>query len=110
MTVLALSGPAGAAPSATSNPKVPALVADRVGKIRDALAAAGSPGAARLTPAQVRELTAGLLTITANGGIDLQVHATGPVGADQRRTLAGLGATILGSSADFAPVAGADLP
>ena len=104
VAVLAMTGPANADRSA-ARAKVPALVADRVAKIREARA-----GSARLSPDQVRGLTAGLLTITPDGGMDLVLHATGPVRADHLRQLSGLGVTVRGSSADFAAVPGAGLP
>ncbi|MEN3304064.1 MAG: hypothetical protein V7603_266 [Micromonosporaceae bacterium] len=108
--VLAAAAPANAGPSPRPHPKVPALIADRVAKIRDGIATRRASRAGDLSGAQVRALTGGMLTVTPSGGIDLQLHATGPVGADQRRALTELGVTVLGSSADFAPVPGADLP
>jgi hypothetical protein len=102
LVTIAAAAPAGAAPAPHPHAKVPSLVADRVAKVREAMGARRA-----LRP---DELGAGMLTITPSGGIDLQLHAIGPVGADQRRALSGLGVTVLGSSADFAPVPGADLP
>ncbi|OLB79804.1 MAG: hypothetical protein AUI14_09160 [Actinobacteria bacterium 13_2_20CM_2_71_6] len=89
---------------------MPALVADRVAKIREMVGSGHALRAAALSPQQRDGLTAGMLAITPSGGIDLQLHATGPVSANQRQALTALGATVLGSSADFAPVPGADLP
>jgi len=110
LVLIVTAAPAGADPGSRPHPKVAALVADRVAKIRDGIAAHRALRAGDLSGEQVRALTSGLLTITPSGGIDLQLHATGPVGAAQRQALTGLGATVLGSSADFAAVPGADLP
>src|SRR5262249_59652509 len=52
----------------------------------------------------------GALPVRADGGIDLQLHGLGRVGAAQAGQLRALGATVLGSSADFAAVPGAALP
>src|SRR5690349_1143331 len=109
VAVFAAGGPVAAAPAKADNAKVPALVADRVAKIRDALGANTSLRGG-LSATQSRQLTAGLLTITPAGAIDLELHATGPVTAAQRQALTALGVTVLNSSADFTPVVGAELP
>jgi hypothetical protein len=109
--VLTTAAPAAAAPDGAAAAKVPALVADRVAKVRNAMASTRAAArAAQLSADQLRGLTGGMLAITPTGGIDLQLHAVGAVGADQRRALADLGATVLASSSDFARVPGADLP
>ena len=110
---LAAAGPATAAPTATATAaaagtsKVPSLVRTQVAKIRQAMS---QHGATTLSAQQARTLSAGFLPVRADGAIDLQLHALGPVGAAQAQQLRGLGATVLGSSADFAEVSGLTLP
>jgi hypothetical protein len=111
---LAAAGTATAAPTTTAAAKpaaaskVPSLVHAQVAKIRQAMSQRGS-GA--LSAQQVRTLGAGFLPTRTDGGIDLQLHALGPkVGTAQTDQLRALGATVLGSSADFATVAGAAMP
>jgi len=116
VAVPALTGPAVAAPGhadpaaarAPGPTKIPSLVRERMAKIRAALATGGSAGT--LSARQRTELTGGALDIRPDGGIDLQLHAFGPVGAAQAVQLRDLGATVLSSSAGFAVVAGAELP
>src|SRR5207248_1480261 len=55
-------------------------------------------------------LSDSVLDVNTAGGIGVQVHALGPVGTAEADQLRALGATINTSSADFAPVPGADLP
>ena len=109
---LAAAGTATAAPTTaatagtgTGASKVPSLVRSQVAKIRQAVGAAGT-----LSARQARALSGGFLPVRTDGGIDLQLHALGPVGAAQAAQLRGLGATVMASSADFARVPGVALP
>ena len=112
---LAAAGTATAAPTATAPravaapgaSRVPSLVRDQVAKIRQELS---RHGATALSAQQARALSGGFLPVRTDGGIDLQLHALGPVGAAQAAQLRSLGATVLGSSADFAAVPGAAMP
>ena len=111
---LALTGTAHAAPasapSASTPSKVPSLVRAQIARVGQAMATAKTAGATRLSTQQARTLGAGFLPVRTDGAIDLELHATGPVGAAQADQLKALGATVLGSSADFAKVPGVALP
>src|SRR5262249_36025727 len=102
--VAALSvGSAVAAPAAPS--KVPSLLRQQADKVGQTMRA--QPGLAK---AQGEALSQNSLSISSAGGIGVQVHALHPVGSAEESALRGLGATVLTSSASFAPVAGAELP
>lgn len=101
----AAPGPAPTAASAAAASKVPWLIRERAAR---ATAAAASTG--RLSTAAVADLSDGVLGVHPDGGFDLVVHATGPVGKTESAQLAALGATVKSSSADFAAVPGATLP
>src|SRR5437763_7823930 len=83
---LAAAGTATAAPTATAPravaapgaSRVPSLVRDQVAKIRQELS---RHGATALSAQQARALSGGFLPVRTDGGIDLQLHALGPVGA-----------------------------
>jgi hypothetical protein len=112
--MLAAAGTAAAAPASTTAAaagagasKVPSLVRSQITKIRQAM---GQRGATTLSARQASALSGGFLPVRTDGGIDLQLHALGPVGAAQAAQLRALGATVLASSADFARVPGVALP
>lgn len=86
--------------------KVPALLRERAARIGATVRAKG----AGLSAAQVDRLSAGVLGVDAGGGIDVLVHGAAPATTEQTGQLAKLGARVLLNSADFATVAGADLP
>ncbi len=102
----AVAGTTTAGPAAAAS-KVPSLLRTEVAGIRQAMSQRGTN---TLSAQQAAALSGGFLRIRADGGIDVQVHALGPVGAAQAQQLRRLGATVLASSADFAPVAGVALP
>ncbi|QNE19210.1 S8 family serine peptidase [Kribbella qitaiheensis] len=104
---------------------VPAVV---VTAVQPALAAPGAE-AAKNTPSKVPTLLrdsakvaaaaakskqsspmAKSLGVDAGGRIGVQLYAASPVTAQQEASLASLGVSVLKNSADFKPVAGADLP
>jgi Subtilase family len=106
---MATAMPAHAAPASrpAAPSKVPSLVRSQVAAMKAALGA--RPGA-RLNAQQQQQLSHGMLGVRADGGIDLQVHAVGVVGAAQSDQLRALGASVLSSSAEFSAVAGVALP
>jgi hypothetical protein len=111
---LAVAGTATAATTTAASPaapsgasRVPALVRDQIARISQAMSRYGG-GA--LSAEQAAQLSGGFLPVRTDGGIDLQLHARGPVGAAQAAQLRGLGAAVIQSSADFTPVPGASLP
>jgi hypothetical protein len=89
---------------------VPSLVRAEVARVRQAMTAARAAGATRLSAAQARSLAGNFLPQRTDGAIDLELHATGAVGAAQAQQLRALGVTVLSSSADFAAVPGVALP
>jgi hypothetical protein len=118
---LAMTGTANAAPGTAAGPsapaatahaasKVPSLVRAQAARVGQAMTAAKSAGATRLSPQQTRTLGDDFLPVRTDGALDLELHATGAVGAAQAAQLTALGATVLGSSADFAKVPGVALP
>ncbi|MBG6137629.1 S8 family serine peptidase [Longispora fulva] len=111
LAVMAVAGTASAEPAApAAASKIPSLVADRVSKIRAAVGGTHGLRAAGLSDTQLDTLGAGFLTITPAGGIDLTLHATGPVGKAEEQALRDLGATVVDSSGEFAKVPGVALP
>jgi hypothetical protein len=112
-------GPASAAPAPDAAPgtagstpdpvaaKVPSLVRQQAAKLRTEQSRSGST---TLSTKARRDLGADLVGVDAGGGLDLQLHATGAVGAAQLAQLRGLGVTVRSSSAQFAAVPGAALP
>jgi Subtilase family len=102
------AGPSAAVPSAVpaaTATKVPWLIRDRAAKITAA------QRAGTMSAATARSVAGAALDVTPAGAIDVVVHATGAVDAADAAQLTALGATVTGSSADFAPVPGAaDLP
>ena len=96
----------GAGVSAAAS-KVPSLIRSEIAKIRHAF---GDGDSNSLSRQQVRRISGGFLPVRKGGGIDLQLHAFGPIGADQTRQLSGLGVDVLASSADYVPVSGVELP
>jgi hypothetical protein len=111
--MLAAAGTAAATPTTTAAAagagasKVPSMVRTQVTRVRQAMS---RRGATTLSAQQARTLSGGFLSVRTDGGIDLQLHATGPVGAAEAAQLRALGATVLASSADFAAVSGVALP
>jgi hypothetical protein len=104
--VAVTGGSAAAAPAGPSaSEKVPSLLRQQADKIAKSLGAGG-----RMAAAQVESLAADVLSVDAAGGIGVQVHGLGPATAAQADQLRALGATVRTSSADFAPVPGAELP
>jgi hypothetical protein len=113
---LAVTGTAHAAPQTTptvnagSPSKVPALVRQEAGRVRQAMASAKAAGATRLSAAQARTVGGDFLAARTDGALDLDLHATAAVGASQADQLKALGVSVLDSSASFARVPGAALP
>jgi hypothetical protein len=111
--LLVLSGPAAATGGAAApvgvagSSKVPSLIRQEIAQVRAALRARGS---GTLSARQADRISDGFLRVRADGGIDVQLHAVGRVGADQLQQLAKLGVDVRASSADYAPVAGVDFP
>ncbi|MEV6523009.1 S8 family serine peptidase [Longispora sp. NPDC051575] len=111
LAVMAVAVPASADPGApAAASKIPSLVADRVAQIRAAVGTNRGLRGGGLSDAQRDTLSAGYLTISPAGGIDLTLHATGPVGKAEEQALRDLGATVVRSSAEFAKVPGVTLP
>jgi Subtilase family len=105
----AAAAPAGAAGAAggvapATAAKVPWLIRDRAAKI------VAAQHAGTMSPATAKAAAGTALDVTPAGAIDVVVHATGAVDAADAAALTALGATVTGSSADFAAVPGADLP
>jgi hypothetical protein len=100
------ASPAGGARKAVPS-KVPTLIRKEIAQIRSALRGSASHV---LSARQADTISAGFLRTRADGGIDVQLHVVGRVGADQLRQLAKLGVDVRASSADYAPVAGVDFP
>jgi hypothetical protein len=94
LTVVA--SPAAAAPADTAY-KIPSLLRQQADQAK------------KLGAAKAGQLSANMLAVEPSG-IGVQVYAQGPVGATEENQLRALGATVRTSSANFAPVPGADLP
>ena len=83
---------------------VPEIVRDRIQRIEAALEATPTPGV--LEPETVAALSDNLVTVNAQGELDLEFHSAGPVGLAQRADLTALGATILLSTGETPAVPG----
>jgi subtilase family protein len=103
----ATAAPAAPAKATASPSKIPSLVRAEAARIGQAMTRSKS---SRLSPQQARTIGADFLPVRTDGALELDLHATGPVGAAQADQLRALGATVLDSSADFAKVPDAALP
>jgi hypothetical protein len=115
LSLAVMPGPVSAAPDPAASPaastpdgvtaKVPSLVRQQAAKLGAAARSSSAPSATA-----GRSPGADLLGVDASGALDLQLHATGAVGAAQLAQLRGLGVTVRSSSAQFAAVPGVALP
>lgn len=108
MAAVVMSGSAVAAPpaaAAAGSFKIPSLLRQQAERVGQEMKAGHTLGAT-----QAADLSAGVLSIDAAGGIGVQVYGTGKVDAAKEDQLRGLGATVRTSSARFAAVPGAQLP